>query len=248
MTVNNLFALGSFALAAASAVAGNEVLPGYLTDPSAMKEAVEKEDYTPPERLQFPYFSTYYVKPTVTTEETVKIGFYVTDFYQSEIRFRDKSHVFAALIEFGREGEPARRLKPFKVGAGDGEFVLGRLEPGEWWLRAWAVDKARRESHRVFHKFRVVKPGVLDVKADQIYRMTAADLGKYGIRNDGDLGREVLVEAGPVPEGEKLKEGFERSLKAIDAYVKAHQAGKGAARPGYTVYKSAVNGVVEFHG
>ena len=136
MTVNSLFALGAFALAAASAMAGNEVLPGYLTDPSAMKETVEKEDYTPPERLQFPYFSTYYVKPTVTTEETVKIGFYVTDFYQSEIRFRDKSHVFAALIEFGREGEPARRLKPFKVGAGDGEFVLGRLEPGEWWLRA----------------------------------------------------------------------------------------------------------------
>ena len=110
-----------------------------------MKEAVEKEDYTPPERLQFPYFSTYYVKPTVTTEESVKIGFYVTDFHQSEIRFLDKSQAFDAVIEYGREGEPARRLKPSRVGEGDGEFDLGKLVPGDWWMRAWAVDGQRRD-------------------------------------------------------------------------------------------------------
>ena len=141
---------------------------------------------------------------------------------------------------------PTKLLTLKGVRSGDATFDLGKLPAGEYEVRLWAVDKARRESHRVFHKFRVVDAAAVAERPP--YQMTAADLGKYGIRNDGDLGREALVEAGPVPEKEKLKEGFERSLRAIDAYVKAHPAGKGAARPGYTVYKSAVNGVVEFHG
>ena len=37
------------------------VLPGYLTDPSVMKGAVENEKgYQPPEQLKYPYISTYY--------------------------------------------------------------------------------------------------------------------------------------------------------------------------------------------
>ena len=51
------------------------VLPGYLTDPTAMKEVIAKDaGYQPPERLKYPYVSTYYVKPTVTPEETVKLA------------------------------------------------------------------------------------------------------------------------------------------------------------------------------
>ena len=50
------------------------VLPGYLTDPSLMKKALAQDSsYQPPERLKYPYVSTYYVTPTVTTEESVKI-------------------------------------------------------------------------------------------------------------------------------------------------------------------------------
>ena len=39
-----------------------------------------------PEHLWFPYVSTYYVKPIVTTAETLRVGYYVTDWNQSEVR------------------------------------------------------------------------------------------------------------------------------------------------------------------
>ena len=232
---------------ALAAFAGPEVLPGYLTDPSMMKGLLESEDYTPPESLQMPYFSTYYVKPTVTTEEEVKVGFYVTDFFQSEVRFLDKSHVFAAVLEYAREGEKPTRLRPFKVSAGDGEFRLGKLPAGDYWMRAWAVDRARRESHRVYHKFRVIAPGALDVTAAQTYRMTDADLAAYGIRNDGNHAREVRVDVGAAPEKENPKDRAKRYVAAMDAAVAARDVRRKGGVPGYTVFKPVQDGKFVWH-
>ena len=63
--------------AAQLAASAAPVLPGYLTDPSVLKDQMpEDESYQPPERLKYPYISTYYVKPTVTTDDAeMKIYF-----------------------------------------------------------------------------------------------------------------------------------------------------------------------------
>ena len=189
------------------------VLPGYLTDPTAMKEVIAKDaGYQPPERLKYPYVSTYYVKPTVTPEETVKVGIYVTDFDSSKIRFRDDSHRFSAFLEYrlkadrpecdpyrdGRAQTPAapRRsevLELTDLKSGDAEFTIGKLPVGEYEFRVWAVDEKGRESHRVIHDFRVMTAADQTIPADRVYAMTAADLAAYGIRNDGDLERIVYV-------------------------------------------------------
>lgn len=51
------------------------VLPGYLTDPSVVREKMGKgETYETPEAFRYPYVSTYYVKPTVTAGENVRIA------------------------------------------------------------------------------------------------------------------------------------------------------------------------------
>ena len=241
-----LSSLLSAAVAAAvgTAAAGKEEA-GFLTDPTAELEN-QKTDYVPRAELQFPYFSTYYVKPTVTTEESVALGFYVTDFFQSEIRRFDDSHRFTAHLEYGRDGERGTRLAPLAVKAGDGSFALGRLKAGDWWLRAWAVDAQGRESHRVFHRFRVIAPGSDALPANAVCRITTADLAAYGIRNDGDIGREALVEIGPRPEKENLKQTVARASKAIDAFL-ATNAAKAVTRPGYVVCKPTENGRVITH-
>ena len=189
-------------IAAVAAVAGmagsafaQAVLPGYLTDPSVMKSALAQDKgYQTPERLKYPYIATYYVKPTVTTKENVKVSVFVTDFESSKIRFLDDSHRFVAYLEYGRKGEPTKTERLTKLKSGDATFDLGKLPVGEYVMRVWAVDREGRESHRVHHDFRVVTPEELEIPAAKVYKMTAADLAAYGIRNDGDLEKIVYVE------------------------------------------------------
>ena len=183
------------ALAAPSASA-QAVLPGYLTDSTAEPGAAGKnERYTPPERLRYPYVSTYYVKPTVTPEEAVKVGFFVTDFASSKVRFLDDSHRFSAFLEYRPVGGESTVLTLEDLASGDAEFDLGRLPAGEHEMRVWAKDAEGRESHRVIHDFRVLAAGDLAIPEDKAYSMAEADLASYGIRNDGDLERVVFVGA-----------------------------------------------------
>ena len=185
-----LVAIAAFRLAFAQAV-----LPGYLTDPSVMKGSLAKDvSYQTPERFKYPYISTYYIKPTVTPDETVKVGFFVTDFESSKIRFLDDSHRFTAFLEYRLKGGESKTLTLANLKSGDAEFNLGKLPAGEYEMRIWAKDAKGRESHRVIHDFRVVSAADLAIPAGKVYTMTAADLAKYRIRNDGDLERIVYLE------------------------------------------------------
>ena len=202
-------------LASTCSANAQAVLPGYLTDPSAMKEALGAGGgYNTPERLKYPYISTYYVKPTVTMDEAVKVGIFVTDFESSKIRFLDDSHRFSSFLEYRLKGGKSKTLTLENLKSGDAEFSLGKLPIGDYELRVWAKDGKGRESHRVIHDFRVVKAGGDGVAHDKVYTMKAADLAKYGIRNDGDIEKIVYVDA----------EGKSETVKE-----------KRAGVPGYTV-------------
>lgn len=202
---------GKFALCLASLMLASEpvfaraVLPGYLTDPTAMKEALEKKDgYQTPQRLKYPYVSTYYVKPTVFEGEAVKIGIFVTDFESSKIRFLDDSHSFDAFLEYRLKGADSKIVSLKNIKSGDAEFSLGALPAGEYELRVWACDDKGRESHRVIHDFRVVRKSDLLIRSDKVYVMGEGDLVKYGIRNDG--GFEKIVYVGADGKSEVIKE------------------------------------------
>ena len=221
---------GAAVLGLVKLTSAQALVPGWETDPTAVKGALGAgETYQTPEAFKYPYVSTYYVKPTVAPNEVVKIGFFVTDFESSKIRFLDDSHRFTAYLEYrrkadrpecdpyqgGRAQTPAApqqskvlTLKNLK--SGDGEFKLGKLPVGEYEMRIWAKDAKGRESHRVIQDFRVVA-----ATAEQPpYRVTAADLAAYGIRNDGDI--EKIVHVGADGKAETVKE-------------------KRAGVPGYTV-------------
>ena len=171
------------------------VLPGYLTDPTAVKGALAVDkSYRPPERLKYPYISTYYVQPTVKFGDTVRIPFFVTDFESSKIRFLDDSHRFTVFLEYRLRGGESKKLMLKNLKSGDSAFSLGALPIGDYETRIWATDAKGRESHRVIHDFRVVDGDSLRIPADKVYRMTSADLSAYGIRNDGDLEKIVYVD------------------------------------------------------
>ena len=218
MNPKNLF----FAVFASVATLGNvrfacaqALVPGYLTDPTAVRGAVESdESYQPPESFKYPYISTYYVQPTVTPSDDVKVGFFVTDFDSSKIRFLDESHRFTAFLEFRLKGGESKVITLADLGSGDYEFNLGKLPVGEYEMRVWAKDAKGRESHRVIHDFRVHTADDLAIPADKVYKMTEADLAEYEIRNDGDFEEIVYLETN----------GTSRVVK-----------GKRAGVPGYTV-------------
>ena len=183
-----------FALGAAQFAVAAPVLPGYLTDPSVVKDKLSKDvSYQPPEALKYPYVATYYVKPTVRTGEAVKIGFFVTDFESSKIRFLDDSHRFDVFLEYRSRGKASKTVALKGLKSGDDEFDLGKLPAGEYEMRIWAIDNKGRESHRVIHDFRVVDAKDLEIPSSKVYTMTKADLVAYGIRNDGDMERIVYV-------------------------------------------------------
>ncbi len=148
-----------------------------------------------PSALEVPWLSTYYIQPDVTTAEDVKIGFYVTDWHQSEYRFGDDSYRFSATLKIRSKTDPSkvRKWDMRNIKAGDHEFNAGKLPPGEYQLALSAEDMSGRKSPVLFHEFRVAKD--FTIPESETYRMTEADLKKYGISGKGDLGIFHFVDA-----------------------------------------------------
>ena len=241
------FRLAFAGLAISAAALAQAVVPGEFTDPSNLRrQAADPSGYQTPEALKFPYISTYYVKPKATTDENVKVGFFVTDWDSSKIRFLDDSFRFDVFLEYRAEGNAPKRLVQKSVKSGDGSFDLGRLPAGDYAVGVWARDAQGRESHRVWHEFRVVVPGAGNVAPAQVHAVTPADLAAYGIRNDGGFGREVVVEIGELPEKAKDADIRKAVAAAFDAFAASGKLPQPGPVPGYTILIPAQKGRVLF--
>ena len=110
------------------------VLPGYVTDSTAGGSTGKKEEcYRTPEYLKYPYISTYYVKPTVMEGEDAKLGFFVTDFESSKIRFLDDSHRFQVFLEYRKKGGVSKTITLENLKSG----TLGDPTSPQTLLRYW---------------------------------------------------------------------------------------------------------------
>ena len=234
-----------FAALAAASLSGAPVVPGEFTDPTNLRASMEARPvswWVAPERLRFPYVSTYYAEPTATTEDAVRIPFYVTDWDHSKVRFHDGSFRFAVHCRWiGPDGKAHGKVRR-GVPSGDGAFDLGRLPAGEYSACVWAVDAKGLESHRVWRAFRVVGPKGRAVPKSKTFRATADDLAAYGVRGGGDLGRKVLVDVPDPPEKVKPDEATRLALEALDRYAAAHPPAPRKGAPGYTVLIAAKDG------
>ena len=237
------FVCAALALASSAAFA-QAVVPGEFTDPSNLRrQLAEASGYRTPEHLKFPYISTYYVKPKVPASEEAKIGYFVTDWDSSRIRFLDDSFRFDIFVEYYAESNTPKRLVQRGVKSGDGVFSLGRLPKGDYTVGIWARDAKGRESHRVWHEFRVVAPGEEAIPADKVYAVTKADLAAYGIRNDGGFGCKLPVEIGELPPKASGGDIMKAANAAFDA-IAAGTRPKMGPGPGYTVLIPAQKGKI----
>ena len=134
------FVCAALALASSAAFA-QAVVPGEFTDPSNLRrQLAEASGYQTPEHLKVPYISTYYVKPKVSASEEAKIGYFVTDWDSSRIRFLDDSFRFDIFVEYYAESNTPKRLVQRGVKSGDGVISLGRLPKGDYNVGIWARD------------------------------------------------------------------------------------------------------------
>lgn len=236
----------SVALGFAAETLAQAVIPGEFTDPGNIRRQAlaEVAGYYPPEAFRYPYVATYYVKPTVLAGETQEIRFFVTDFDSSKVRFLDDSFRFTMFLAVhGPQGTKVHTQKGVK--SGDGCFPLGKLPVGDYRIALWAQDAKDRESHRVWQEFRVRTAKDLSIPAKSIYRMTAADLAEYAIRNDGDYARRIEVPVEPLGKGSTLEAQRRQAHERIADYLRENPH-KPAKRPGYAVYIPVADGKIHF--
>ncbi len=162
-------------------------LPSFLY--CAETQKTEKQSQV---HLEIPWISTYYIQPQVTEKDAVKVGFYVTDWHQSEYRLQDYSHRFHVTLKIRKKefqnrltGEE-KVLEKRDIKAGDHEFDVGTFPEGEYQIALTAEDMQGRKSASIFHEFRVKKD--FNIPEEETYRMNEKNLKKYRISNQGDLG------------------------------------------------------------
>lgn len=156
-----------------------------------------------PESDRFPRIAVGCVKPTVTTKETVPIKFSVADWNNSRVSLGDNSHRFDMHIRCVCPDGKVRERTLEKVPSGSAEMELRSQPKGEYYFCVWAVGEKGRESHRAWHRFRVVEPGELDVPSDAVAKISSEDLVKYAITtNRADALGHLLAD--------KAKAGFRK--------------------------------------
>ena len=154
-------------------------ISGYISDNSSGTVTIttkgEKKELTFKYANQdhVPYISTYFIEPTVKTSQEAKIKFYVTDYSQKEYREGDTSKEFTITIKVDGKQNITKKLK-----AGVHEVSIGSFaNEGRINFSILATDKYGRNSHELFHYFRVHNGTV-----KKEYVMTQADLQKYNIK------------------------------------------------------------------
>ncbi len=171
----------------------------YCAVPEQKAESAGESIRQAEKKKQIPWISCYYIRPDVRTEEAVKIGFYVTDWSQSEYRLQDNRHRFNAVLKIRKKearnvlSDKELVLEKKNIGAGDHLFEAGNFPEGEYQLELSAEDMQGRKSAVLFHEFRVKKD--FGIPEKETFRPAENDLAQYGISNKGDLGIFHFIDA-----------------------------------------------------
>ena len=128
-----------------------------------------------------PYLSTYYIEPTVATNENVTINYFVTDYYGRS--YTEDSNFYSYKIILKCDGK--EDIVQTNVSGGDHSINLGSFSSeGTYHFSLIAIDQYGRKSHELFNYIRVK-----NVINRTVYNVTQSDINSYGITYN--VGREV---------------------------------------------------------
>ena len=234
----------------AGAAFAEPVLPGYLTDPTANWKELAPDGSALPASLRYPYIAVHSVKPTFFVGEKCVLGWYVTDFDHSLVRFGDESFRFDVELKLTTDRANFTSRWQRNVPSRDGEFDLGALPAGDYYAGLRCVDrKSGLSSHVVWQEFRVVAKDFFDIPADKTLTVTDDTLARYGIVSDPGYEHRCPIKLTEDDKTVKAKAKEQKIaehkyLRAVtDAYLAAHPHVPDAKLPGYTTYVPARKGV-----
>ena len=214
--------------------ASAQLVPGDLTDPTRAKPQAEAQTFAIPEALQYPYISTYYVKPMVTPDEEVAIKVFVTDWNNAKVRLGDDSHAFDISLRCSADGKTWTTLEMKGVKSGDHAFNLGKLVEGAYTVGVYCKDSKGRSSHTVWQEFRSA-----GVREENRRDVAAEDLAQYGLVLEKD--RYAIIGVA-VPHAESQDHNVYLSA------VKKAAAAVEVPANGYVVFRPEFEGKPVVHG
>ena len=130
-----------------------------------------------------------YFNPKPTTNDTITIPLYITDFEQSEYLKNDNSGRMDLLYEVDGVKKTIKSIP-----LGDYTLTLGKLSEGMHQFAVQAVDpKTGLKSHKLYNELWVVNPSKYNITKSQTYTMTEADLKTYKIKNNNSKNANDLI-------------------------------------------------------
>ena len=128
-----------------------------------------------------PYLATYYIEPTISTNQNVTINYFVTDYYGRSYTKNSNFYSYKVILKCDGKEDVVQT----NVRAGDNSINLGSFSSeGTYHFSLIAIDQYGRESHELFNYIRV-KNNINRTT----YTVTQSDINSYGIAYN--VGREV---------------------------------------------------------
>ncbi len=158
-----------------------------ITANAIPESTITAKDIDP--NFKVPYISTYYFDPKPTTDDTIKIPLYITDYEQSEYLKNDTSGRMNLLYEVDGVKKTINSIP-----LGDYTLTIGKLSEGMHQFTLQAVDpKTGLKSHKLYNELWVVNPSTYNISQAQTYTMTQGDLTKYKIKNNDSKNADDLI-------------------------------------------------------
>ena len=119
---------------------------------------------------EFPYVSTYYYNPTPKAGTSITIPLYITDYFQREYAYNDKTEKFTLRYEVDGQVKTLTDIP-----GGDYNLVLGALSAGEHWFSVQVTDSHGYSSFRLYNELLVKS------SSERSYTVTSNDLTNNNI-------------------------------------------------------------------
>ncbi|MBR3042247.1 MAG: Ig-like domain-containing protein, partial [Eubacterium sp.] len=140
-------------------------------------------------QFKVPYVSTYYFNPKPSTNESIKIPLYMTDYDHSDYLKNVTSGKLDLIYEV--DGN----IKTIKdIPLGDYTLTIGKLSEGMHYFAVQVLDKKNgMKSPKIYNDLWVVNPNTYEITSAETYKMTDKDLEKYKINNNNSRNANDMI-------------------------------------------------------
>ena len=184
-----------------------------------------------------PYISTYYIKPTVATNEDIILNYFVTDYYGRSYTNDSNFYNYKIVVKRQDKSDIITR----NVSAGDHMINLGSYaQEGTYHFSILAIDQYGRQSHELFNYVRVRNSNSVQIRT---YNVTTSDLSSYNIIYDNNKEELQYVQVSGA-NFDKIENDSHKSIvqSAIDNAYNSSSASSGKYKVFVPIFGDSTSG------